>query len=179
MQLLSEQQVIAGIRRGDEVCFQRLFDTYYEVLCQYSFTILRDMDESEDIVQSVFLKIWEKREVLTITHTLKSYLYRAVHNACINQLDHRGIRDKHAAYALRVGSDVQPPEVFPEEIEASIVAAINSLPDQCRRIFTMSRYEELKYSEIAHRLEISVNTVENQMSKALKILRTRLSDSIV
>lgn len=137
------------------------------------------MDESEDIVQSMFLKIWEKHEIITITHTFKSYLYKSVHNLCINHLDHRGIRQKHAVYAIRQGEEIQRPEVFPEELEASIVAAINTLPDQCRLIFTMSRYEEMKYSEIARRLEISVNTVENQVSKALKLLRTRLNDIFV
>jgi len=172
---ISEQQLIEGIREGNQAHFQRLFHTYYDSLCQYAFTLLRDMDEAEDIVQSMFVKLWEKREILTITHTFKSYLYRAVHNLCMNQLEHRGIRQKHAVYAVQHGSDVQRPEVFPEELEASIVAAINSLPEQCRLIFTMSRYEEMKYSEIAHRLEISVNTVENQVSKALKLLRARLN----
>lgn len=172
---VSEQQLIDGIRGGNQAHFQHLFHTYYDSLCQYAYTLLRDMDEAEDIVQSMFVKLWEKHEILTITHTFKSYLYRAVHNLCMNHLEHRGIRQKHVVYAVQQGVDVQRPEVFPEELEASIVAAIDSLPDQCRRIFTMSRYEEMKYSEIAHRLEISVNTVENQVSKALKLLRERLN----
>jgi RNA polymerase sigma-70 factor (ECF subfamily) len=92
----------------------------------------------------------------------------------MNHLEHRGIRQKHAVYTVQQGSDVQPPEVFPEELGTAIAAAIDSLPEQCRLIFRMSRYEEMKYSEIARRLEISVNTVENQVSKALKLLRARL-----
>jgi len=136
------------------------------------------MDEAEDIVQTLFIKLWEKRGNLTITHTFKSYLYRGVHNLCMNHLEHRGIREKHTAYALQTGTVVQRPEVFTEELETRIVAAIESLPEQCRRIFTMSRYEEMKYSEIARQLAISVNTVENQVSKALKLLRQRLQDTI-
>lgn len=172
----TEQQIIEGIRQGNEACFQQVFDAYYERLCDFAFTILRDMDEAEDTVQSTFLKVWEKREGLMITHTLKSYLYRSIHNACINLLEHRDIKQKHVEFSNYALSDIQQPEVFQSELEANIRAAIEKLPEQCKIIFKLSRYEELRYSEIAERLGISVNTVENQVSKALKILRTHFID---
>jgi len=172
----TEQQIIEGIRQGNEACFQQVFDTYYEKLCDFAFTILRDMDEAEDAVQSMFLKVWEKREGLMITHTLKSYLYRSIHNACINLLEHRHIKQKHVEFSNYTLSDIQQPDVFPAELEANILAAIERLPEQCKIIFKLSRYEELRYSEIAERLGISVNTVENQVSKALKILRAQFID---
>lgn len=172
----TEQQIIDGIRKGNKECFQHVFDTYYGKLCDFAFTILRDVDEAEDAVQSMFLKIWEKREVLIITHMLKSYLYRAIHNYCLNQLEHREIKKKHLQFNMYQSSnDIQQPEIFPMELEKNIQSAISKLPEQCGIIFKMSRYEELKYAEIAQRLGISVNTVENQISKALKILRTQLS----
>lgn len=173
----TERQIIEGIRQGDKACFQRVFDAYYGKLCDYAHTLLRDMDEAEDAVQSIFLKIWEKRDGLMITHTLKSYLYKAVHNYCLNQLEHREIRQKHVAFtSYQASAEVQLPETFPKELESNIQLVIDQLPEQCRIIFKLSRYEELKYSEIAQRLGISVNTVENQISKALKILRTQLID---
>ena len=172
----NEQQIIEGIRHGNEACFRQVFEKHYEKLCDYAFTILRDMDEAEDAVQTMFLKVWEKRESLMITHTLKSYLYRAVHNFCINLLEHREIKQKHVEFSAYHSSVTQPPEVFPAELEGNIRAAIDQLPEQCKIIFKLSRYEELKYAEIAQRLGISVNTVENQVSKALRILRTQLVD---
>jgi RNA polymerase sigma-70 factor (ECF subfamily) len=174
--LAHDQQIIQDIRGGKEGPFRELFNTYYEGLCQYAFTILRDMDEAEDIVQAMFIKIWEKRQSLIITHTVKSYLYKAVYHQCINQFDHRAVREKYQEMSLIENSGIQLPEVFPNELEDRIVTAINSLPKQCRTIFMMSRYQEMKYSEIAKALELSVNTIENQISKALRILRTHLDD---
>jgi RNA polymerase sigma-70 factor (ECF subfamily) len=164
-------------REEDDESFRKVFHAYYEGLCQYAYTLLRDMDDAEDIVQSMFLKLWEKRETLVITHTIKSYLYKAVYHQCVNQFDHRAVRLKfQERTAVQNSQDVQHPEIFPNELEERIVAAINSLPKQCRTIFMMSRYEEMKYAEIAKVLDISVNTIENQISKALKILRTHIKD---
>lgn len=138
------------------------------------------MDEAEDIVQSTFIKIWENQDHLNIKHTIKAYLFKAVYHKCINQLEHRAIKLKYQDYGVRIQStQVQQPEVFPEELEENIKKAIGKLPPQCRIIFMMSRYEELRYSEIAQKLNISVNTIENQISKALKILRTELKDIFV
>src|SRR5688500_9175988 len=135
------------------------------------------MDDAEDVVQYMFLKIWEKREVLNINHTFKSYLYKAVYHQCVNQFDHRAVRVK---FQERVTVDkshgVQQPEVFTHELEEQIVAVINSLPKQCSTIYMMRRYEDMKYAEIAKELDISVNTIENQISKVLRILREHFKD---
>jgi RNA polymerase sigma-70 factor (ECF subfamily) len=175
---LPEDQIIKGIREGNKTHFKYVFDTYFDGLCNYAFTKLRNMDEAEDVVQGMFLKIWEKRESLMITQSLRSYLFRAVHNYCVNQLEHRDVKQKHLDYKTLVAEERQLPEVFPEELEENIRKAIEQLPQQCRIVFKMSRYEEMKYAEIAEKLGISVNTVENQISKALKILRTQLNDII-
>lgn len=177
---ITDQEMIPAIRNGNRDAFRAVFDQCYPDLCQYAFTVLRDMDEAEDVVQSTFIKIWEKREALNVQHALRAYLYKAVYNQCINLLDHRKIKLKHQEYGSHEAKDqVQQPEVFPEELEGHIKAVINELPEQCRRIFMLSRYEELRYAEIADRLNISVNTIENQISKALKILRSKLKDHIV
>lgn len=174
-----DEQIIQEIREGREEPFRKIFNAYYESLCQYAFTILRDMDDAEDIVQAMFLKIWEKRQMLVITHSIKSYLYKAVYHQCINQFDHVAVREKYRERStIEKSGGVQLPEVFPNELEESILAAINSLPKQCRIIFMMSRYQEMKYSEIAKELDISVNTIENQISKALRTLRMHLNGVI-
>jgi RNA polymerase sigma-70 factor (ECF subfamily) len=171
----SEEQIIAGIRNGDGACFQTVFSDHYDRLCQYAFTLLRSMDEAEDVVQSIFVKWWEKRAEIQINQTVKAYLFRAVYNLCINQLEHQQVKQKHLNHATYEWSgEKQSPEVFPLELEERITSAINQLPEQCRIIFKMSRYEELKYNEIASKLGISPNTVENQISKALRILRSQL-----
>lgn len=162
---------------GKENTFRKVFDDCYENLCRYAFSIVRDFDLAEDIVQSMFMKLWEKREELDITTSVQSYLFRSVYNQCLNHLEHRVIKTKYdATVRVEAGRDEQAPDVFPEELGDNIRRAVDTLPPQCRSIFIMSRYEELKYSEIAERLGISVNTIQNQVSKALKILREALKD---
>lgn len=172
----SEEQIIQDIREGNQALFQGIFSAHYEGLCHYAFTILRDMDEAEDLVQSMFMKWWEKRGEIEIRQTIKSYLFRAVYNQCMNHLEHRQVKQKHLDHtAYEWAQEKQLPEAFASELEENVVIAINQLPEQCRIIFIMSRYEEMKYNEIASKLGISPNTVENQISKALKILRTQLN----
>lgn len=162
---------------GSSDAFRKVFDTCYENLCRYAFTIVRDFDQAEDIVQSMFMKLWEKRDTLDINTSVRSYLFRAVYNQCINHLEHHSIKSKYdASVKVEAGRDEQAPEVFPDELEDRIRKAVDTLPAQCRSIFIMSRYEELKYSEIAERLGISVNTIQNQVCKALKLLREALKD---
>ncbi|HEY9004885.1 RNA polymerase sigma-70 factor [Ohtaekwangia sp.] len=175
----ADREIIGAIKNGNRDVFEQVFHTCYGDLCRYAATIVKDMDEAEDIVQAMFLKIWEKRAELTIQHTIRAYLFRAVYHQCLNAREHKVIRLKYQEYGMQQGMHTsQAPEVFPDELSQSIRAAINELPEQCRNIFVMSRYEELRYAEIAQRLNISVNTIENQISKALRILRLKLKDSI-
>ncbi len=172
---MSDRDLLKAIRHGDTVAFRQVFDACYEGLCGYACTMLKDMDEAEDLVQSLFLKLWEKRNDISIEQTVRSYLFKAVYHQCLNQLEHRSVQIRHQQYKRYENQyAVQRPDVFPEELEENIRQAIESLPEQCRIIFNMSRYEELKYAEIAARLGLSVNTVENQVSKALKILRAKI-----
>jgi RNA polymerase sigma-70 factor (ECF subfamily) len=173
------QDTLVAIRDGSAVAFKQVFDACYEGLCHYAFTILKDEDEAEDIVQSMFVKLWERREDLDIKHTLKSYLFRSVYNQCLNQLEHKAVKNKYQSYNRNMPFDVEHPVVFPEELDNKIKQAIGMLPPQCRTIFMMSRYEEMRHTEIAEKLNISVNTIQNQICKALKILREELKEIIV
>ncbi|WP_405511188.1 RNA polymerase sigma-70 factor [Spirosoma sp. KNUC1025] len=175
----TEQDLLEAIRAGSEQAFEAVFRQHYASLCRYAGQLLPDPDEAEEEVQAMFLALWEKRTGLIITISLKSYLYRAVHNRCMNRLKHTAVREEHRAYTRYVGeASVESPAqtVIGDELASRLEEAIRKLPEQCRLVFTLSRFEELKYSEIADRLGISIKTVENQIGKALRVLRTELSE---
>ena len=168
-----------AIRNGNERAFEAVFRQYYAPLCRYACQLVTDSDEAEEEVQAMFLSVWEKRGGLYITVSLKSYLYRAVHNRCLNRIKHASVRDEHRAHTRYLGEGtVESPmqTLIGDELADQIRRAIQKLPEQCRLAFTLSRYEELTYGEIADQLGLSIKTVENQIGKALRILRTELSD---
>jgi RNA polymerase sigma-70 factor (ECF subfamily) len=174
---LPEEDIITAIREGNAVAFQYVFDTCYESLCAYAYTLLRDASEAEDTVQSMFMKLWEKRDTLEIKQSVRSYLFRAVYNQCLNQIEHRAVQSRHRAFSQsEVGDSVHDPDVFPEELEEKVRVAVDNLPPQCKKIFVMSRFDGLRYPEISSRLNLSVNTIQNQICKALKLLREELKD---
>jgi RNA polymerase sigma-70 factor (ECF subfamily) len=176
---LSSQQLLNTLRAGDITAFEMIFKTYYQPLCNYAYSFVQDRDEAEEIVQSTFLSVWEKRENLTIHTGVKPYLYAMVRNAALNVIKHEKIKQQHASVALAVAEksiESVTHTVMASELEDRIYRALNKLPEQCRLVFKLSRFEELKYAEIAEQLNISVKTVENQMGKALKIMREQLKD---
>jgi len=175
----SEQQYWQLISEGDKKAYEQLFRAYYQILCNYSCSLLKDKDEAEEVVQTIFYNLWNKRESLQINISVKSYLYRAVHNDSLNKLKHKKVRNSYAddykTYAT-VSSAGGQQILEAKELNREISEAIESLPEQCRLVFRLSRFEQLKYAEIAAQLDISVKTVENHMGKALKLLRVRLKD---
>lgn len=176
---LAVEQLIITLKAGDLTAFEMLFRTYYQPLCNYAFTFVQDRDEAEEIVQSTFLNIWEKRQSLSIHTGVKPYLYAMVRNACLNVLKHEKIKQQHAAMEMAVAersTESVARTIMASELETKIYQAMDRLPEQCRLIFKLSRFEELKYAEIAQQLNISIKTVENQMGKALRIMREQLKD---
>ncbi|HMG92798.1 MAG TPA: RNA polymerase sigma-70 factor [Chryseolinea sp.] len=176
---LAVEQLITTLKAGDLTAFEMLFRTYYQPLCNYAFTFVQDRDEAEEIVQSTFLNVWEKRESLSIHTGVKPYLYAMVRNACLNVLKHEKVKQQHAAMEMAVAErsvESVARTVMASELETRIYQAMDHLPEQCRLIFKLSRFEELKYAEIAQQLNISIKTVENQMGKALRIMREQLKD---
>lgn len=179
MTQIPDSDILLAIRQGNERVFETAFKKHYQTLCNYACGILKDMDDAEEVVQSIFLKFWEQREEIEINVSLKSYLYRAVHNTCLNRLKHLKIQETYRQYVgdyLENTYDSATDILDKVELENRIANALEKLPEQCRLIFKMSRFEELKYQEIADRLGLSIKTVENQIGKALKIMRTELSD---
>jgi RNA polymerase sigma-70 factor (ECF subfamily) len=166
--------------QGVEDLFEQVFKSHFKSLHAYACTIMRDPMPAEEIVQNIFLKLWEKKEEITIKENISVYLYRAVHNESLNYLRHRKVRSAYQSYAMRQHKQTEqekPAEkVVMKELEKRLEVALRELPEQCRTIFQLSRFEDLKYREIADKLGLSVKTIENQMGKALKLLRLKLVD---
>lgn len=176
---MHESDVVVGIQKGDEVAFENVFRNYYSRLCSYAYTMLNDSEEAEEMVQNTFIVLWENRESIDIHTSLKSYLYRAVHNSCLNRIKHLKVRKEHSAYVLHTQEEEiesTSHTVMGNELQQQINIAIEQLPPQCKRVFTLSRFENLTYAEIAAQLDISVKAVDKQMVRALRILREQLKD---
>ncbi len=163
--------------------FTETYFTYYPKLVRFAteFVVLRE--DAENITQDVFMNLWERQDALEHVENMNAYIYRLTKNRCLDYLKHKMSEEKYAAAVLtnfeldlklqsldRLDVDA----ISAEGTEALIMDAINSLPERCREIFMLSRFEELKYKEIADRLGVSVNTVENQVSIALKKLKAKL-----
>ena len=161
--------------------FEKLFRGHYEELCAYANHIVKDLEESEEIVQSLFVKLWENRASTKIEKSIRSYLYSAVKNACFNQQKHLKIKEtykEHNKRELDSQNVSVEEEIEANELDIKIKAAIDKLPEGRKQIFILSRYDGLKYKEIAEKLKISVKTVENQMSSAIKSLKIELAEFV-
>jgi RNA polymerase sigma-70 factor (ECF subfamily) len=171
------QEQLQAIKAGDERAFEALFKAHYAPLLAFARKFVADAETAEEIVQDLFFALWEKRDALMPTVSLRSYLFAAVRNACLNHLKHLKVRAQHQAHALALPTNfaTDPAEdLQAAELEARISLAIAELPDRCGEIFLLSRVEGLKYQEIADQLKLSPRTVEVQIGKALKLLRTQL-----
>ena len=164
------------IKQNDRGAFEVLFRRYYQELYRFAYNYLRDQAPSEEMAQEVFLYMWEKRNQIEIKTTLKTYMYSAVKNKCLNYIKYEvprknELEESHLALMVTEQPDREEDSA---RMKSYIEAAINELPTKCRQIFVLSRNAGLTYEEIAEDLEISIKTVENQMSIALKKLRESL-----
>jgi RNA polymerase sigma-70 factor (ECF subfamily) len=176
---IPDEQIALLLTKRDEAAFEQVFKTHYRNLHAYALTMLKDNDEAEEMVQQVFYKLWERSDHLSFSGSIAAYLYRAVHNETLNFIKHQNVRADyrlHVAHSMKNKSEQVHGKWSQKELENKFREALNDLPEQCRTVFQLSRFEDLKYKEIAEKLNISVKTVENHMGKALKLLRTKLVD---
>jgi len=177
--MVRDTEIIRRIGQGDVGQFESLFRSSYVSLVRYANTLIRDHDSAEEIVQDLFFVIWRDKEKLHIESSLNGYLYRAVHNRCLHYIDHNRIVEKYAkemSFAEQENNESPTDILHYKELQAKIAGILERLPEKCGRIFCMSRFEGLKYSEIAEKLSVSVKTVEANMGRALKEFRKALAE---
>ena len=159
--------------RMDEKSFEDLFRTYFSPLMSFAKKILSDEEDAREVVHQVFVNLWEKKEKIDLSEPMKSYLFTSVHNRSLNMIRDRKKFSSEEVPEMAGEWDVSA-QIESMELEEKIAESLQSLPEKCRQVFEMNRFDGLKYAEIAQQLNISIKTVENQMSKALRILREKL-----
>lgn len=173
---LADKFMLEQLRSSNQLVFEMVFKYYYSGLVVYADQIINNTAVSEDIVQSVFVKLWETRQKLEI-RSFRAYFIQCVKNRCIDHLRSEEVKNKYGSRAKAVDqNDFYEDLWIQAELDELIQQAIDKLPPRCREIFIMSRVEKLKTAEIAGQLELSCRTVETQISKALKLLRAELAD---
>lgn len=167
----SEPDLLRRLNEGDERAFDALFRHYSALVYRFAYGYLKARTDAEEIVQECFLKIWEKREQLRPDVPLKAYLFTTAHHAILNQLRRQQQRQRFQTYSAGLPPAQVGNEAEFSELESLYRAALAQLPPKRREIFMLSRQQGLSYPEIAQQLNLSVKTVEAQMTHALKFLR--------
>ena len=172
-----EVLILECIRKGDAKAFERLFKLYYPELCSYLRTMIKERELIEEIVQGLFVYLWENRSTWYSKGSIKSYLYKSVRNRAINHFKRNSIRDKYSEeIKLIYFSEINSVDKLydAEELKQIISNLVALLPDKCREIFMLVKFHALTYRETAEILDLSIKTVETQMGRALKKLKESL-----
>jgi RNA polymerase sigma-70 factor (ECF subfamily) len=168
----SEKDLIRRLSEGDEKAFKFIFDQYYRPLTIFAMKYLGDMEESKEVVQNFFVRLWSRHHELQIRFSIKMYVYQSVRNACFNYLEANKVEKRHMQEYSRplLTSENALENMIVAEQEEMLMSAIDRLPQRCREIFVLSRMNKLSNQAIATQLDISIKTVEAQISIALKRL---------
>ncbi len=171
---LPDKELIKLLNQNNKDAFEHIFKFYYNDLCNYLLYLIKDKDTVEQLVQELFVYIWENRESFSPKGNLKSYFFKSCKNKALNYYKHEGIKSKHSD-ALKLayynGNINLPEEVERKELESIIEQGLDLLPHKCREVFILVKRNGFTYAEAAEILDISRKTVENQMGKALQRLR--------
>ncbi len=179
-----QKQVLKELKYGSKTAFEYVFKTHYDALLRYAEEILRDPHQAEDVVENLFVVIWEDRKKIDIRSSLKSYLYRSTFNGCMNVLRKKKSENQYRDFFIHhsnfskthdYGSMSYPLSgIIEKEFETKIEEVIDKLPPQCKKIFIMSRVDDLSHQLIADELGLSVNTVKAQIMNAIKKIKVAL-----
>lgn len=169
---VGDEELLAHIRAGDTRAFEQLFRRYAEPLYDCAYGYVGSRDVAQEVVQQLFVTLWERRRIWQVSGTVATYLYRAVRNGSLNALRTNRRR-------LALGERISDAPGIDQEIEAADLARVVArivarLPERCREVFRLNRYHHLTYAEVAETLNLSVKTVELHMARALRELRARL-----
>ena len=183
---LKDQVILKGLKKDDKKAFEIMFREYFDSLHEYALFYVRNSQQAEDIVQDVFFNIWNSRKHLTIKSSLKGYLYRSIHNYCIQYLRHLTVEKNHKAIHKIKYEEIQLmnrlyfetglSNLFRDDIKSLVAEAIECLPEKTYEIFLLSRHKGLKNNEIAKKFDVSEKSVEYHITKALNLLRDKLKE---
>ncbi|WP_455508923.1 RNA polymerase sigma factor [Butyricimonas paravirosa] len=177
----NSEQLITGLREGREKAFAQVFRMYYGPLLNYAGRILKDVELANDVVQECFCRLYERRKEIKREFQVRPYLYKSVYNSCIDAIKHQKVENNYINQELLdfyFSKVVETPEaeqaLLDEDLKGAIQDAINKLPERCREIFVLSKVDGLSNKQIAEQLNISIKTVEAQMTTAFVRLRKEL-----
>ena len=174
------ENVLQAIRRRELGVFNQLFESYFKKMTLFAEYFLLDRGEAEDIVQEVFIDLWKYAPTLPVVSNLKSYLFTQVRNRSLNRLKHLHVEDNYKQWLLEAQAYAEIPEVeIDQDMLKKVYEVIEELPDQSKIIFKRCVLDGKKYKEVAEEMNISVNTVNTQMSRAYKFIRSRLGASFL
>lgn len=173
-----DRYILEEIKKGNVSPFQNIFQEYYPMLCNFAERYVLEIEIAEDVVQDIYVRLWENRENLIITAGIKAYLFQSVRNSCINYLKHDKVHKKYESHIKHVFSDnFYSDALEEEEIAFHIHQATQNLPAKCREIFEMSRLDGKSHDEISLEMGITKKTINNQLWKALKLVREYLMEN--
>ena len=182
---MNENELIKQLQLGDEAAFEFIFKEHFVGLCLFAEHYLKDTIIAEEIVEEFFCHLWETGKYISINTSLRGFLYKSVYNQCLKHIRHKKVEQKYLEeqYYFQdkeilegASGDYPSVNMVIRELEEKISIVIEALPEQCRKIFCMNRYDNKTYQEIADNLHISINTVKTQMTRALQKLRLELKD---
>jgi len=186
--MIADIELLQLLNSGDENAIKQIFDKYYESLCLYAESIIKDHQKSEEIVEDIFIYLWINIKNNPINSSVKNYLYRSTHNNCLKYLNKLKSEKKHfelSDYSLSDPEILHPitpsypiSNLIVKELEDKAEKILNNLPKQCKEIYSLNRFENLSYSDIANKLNITVGTVKTQMSRAFQKFRKELKEFI-
>lgn len=176
----SDEDILQGIKAGDKRALTVLYNMYWKVLYISSYNLLKNKEVCEEIIQDVFIDLWNKKKELEIKVSLKSYLYACVRYKVFAEFRKNKIIRVELFEELDKRLQYTTPEtkMMHDELEIQIQLIVSSLPEKCKKVYQLSRNEQLSHKEIAERLDISIKTVENHITNALRVLRTSMGSTL-
>lgn len=175
---LTDHEILDLLKKDGNKAIEIIFKKYYKDLCMTANRYIRDINHAEDLIQELLYDIWVKRDTLNITSSLSSYLRKSAVNRSLNHIRSKKVNFEDEEKLMFKENDQSSAQqnIEGRELELYIERSINELPEKCRLVFVMSRFDQLSYKEIAEKLNISTKTVENQICKALKHLRFAIEE---
>lgn len=176
--LSPDSQILDNLKDNPESSLRNLYKTYYSFVCSVVYKMTGDASQAEDIAQEVFVEVWSRKDTLDVNTSLRGYLRKVAVNKTLNHIRKKKMDFEQEDAVLHIPSNENSSQKILEaqDLQGIINQAIDALPEKCRIVFAMSRFEELSYREISEKLSISIKTVENQVSKALKLVRSAVHE---